>query len=68
MNPDYDSTFVFTNDFPAMLPNAPDLGRPLLIRLIATSHVTYLWMQRSLGNMTCCGLQELKAPGEMLKL
>ncbi|CAI7998465.1 Galactose-1-phosphate uridylyltransferase [Geodia barretti] len=26
VNPDYDSTYVFTNDFPAMPPGAPDLG------------------------------------------
>lgn len=25
-NPDYDSTFVFENDFPALQPDAPDPG------------------------------------------
>lgn len=34
-NPDYDSTFVFTNDFPALLPDTPDAPEPehrLLVR------------------------------------
>ncbi len=26
LNPDYDSTFVFENDFPALQPDAPDPG------------------------------------------
>jgi UDPglucose--hexose-1-phosphate uridylyltransferase len=26
VNPDYDGTFVFTNDFPAILPDAPELA------------------------------------------
>lgn len=35
-NPDYESTFVFTNDFPALLPDAPDAPaaeHPLLQRM-----------------------------------
>lgn len=27
MNPDYDSTFLFENDFPALQPDAPDPGK-----------------------------------------
>lgn len=27
VNPDYDSTFVFENDFPALQPDAPDPGK-----------------------------------------
>lgn len=29
VNPDYDSTFLFENDFPALQPDAPDPGKLL---------------------------------------